>query len=157
MIVAIIVVAVLASVVSDIIFFRWWIRKLRREAIEFLRETLENKGVIHVEDCSFLGQLSSGRAQFMGNGLLALTREGLGFRMLLPHKYIFIPLDRVRQVSQVKSFLGRTRGGALLRVDFAGDQGSDDACAWLVPSLDWWVNALNSLLCGGQPPEAPGI
>ncbi len=155
MVTIIVVVAVLASVISEVLFFRWWIRNLRKEAIEFLRQALKGQKVIFVEDCNFLGQLSQRRGRITGNGLLALTEEGLGFRMLFPRRYIFIPLNSVRQVSIVNSFMGKTKGKGILRVDFYGDEGADDACSWLVSSLEWWTQALNSLLSGNQPPETP--
>ncbi|MBC7247219.1 MAG: hypothetical protein H5T73_05520 [Actinobacteria bacterium] len=151
----IVILAVLASITADVCVLSWWIKRLRVEAVESLRETVDGEKVYHVEDCNYFGTLSRGYAQLRGNGILALTDRGIHFRMLLPRRYLFIPLASVRAVSRPRSFLGKTRAGELLRVDFADDEGREDACAWLVPSPEWWTEALHALRAGGEPPTVP--
>ena len=128
-----------------------WVRRLRREAAGALRDELA-EDVLHVADCNFMGMLSSGYAQVRGNGLLALTRDGLRFRMLLPRRSFYIPLSSIKGVTYPRRFLGKFKGGELLRVDFANSAGKEDACAWLVADPHWWGEAIAALLEGKDPP-----
>ena len=153
--VPIIVLVVLADLVVDVLLLAWWIRRLRGEAVERIKELAEGESVYHVEDCNFFGRMSKGYKQWRGNGILALTDRGLHFRQLLPRTEIFIPRDSISDISRSRSFLGKTRFKDLLRVDFADGEGGKDACAWLVPSLEWWIAALESLRVGEEPPAAP--
>lgn len=155
MIVLIIMLVVLADLVVDVLLLAWWIRRLRAEAVERLKELTEGEAVYHVEECNFFGRESKRYKQWRGNGLLALTDRGLRFRQLLPRTEIFIPRDSILDISRPRSFLGKTRFKDLLRVDFADGEGRKDACAWLVPSLEWWVDALKTLRTGEEPPAAP--
>jgi len=152
---ALIVIAVLLSLAADLAVMRWLIRYLRDGAVNALREIVGRENVYHVEDCQFFGQLSSGYAQVRGNGLLALTDQGIHFLMILPRRHLFIPLVSVQGVSRAPSFLGKRSAKGLLRVDFAGEGGCEDACAFLVRSPDWWASALLSLISGEEPPPAP--
>ncbi len=151
----IIILIVIADVVIDLLFLSWWVKRLRSEAVERLREITEGERVFNVEDCNFFGRLSKGYKQWRGNGMLALTDQGLRFRQLLPRTEILIPVGSVTGLSRPRSFLGKSRFKDLLRVDFVNEEGKSDACAWLLPSLDWWVAALEALRAGGEPPPAP--
>ncbi len=151
----IIILVVLASVVADIFFFIWWFKKLRVEAIEDMRKMVDGEKVYNIEDSNCFGVLSKGYRQIRGNGILALTDKGIHSRMLIPRKYLFIPLQSVRGVSNPRSFLGKTKARVLLRVDFVNEEGRDDACAWIVPSLQWWSEAVEALRRGEEPPPAP--
>jgi hypothetical protein len=152
MVVLIIVLAVLASVVADIVFFVWWFKRLRGDA---LREVVGEEKVYHVEDCNFFGRQSSGYRQWRGNGVIALTDRGVHFRMFLPRKEVFVALDSVAAISQPRTFLGKSKARELLRVDFVDEAGEEDACAWLVRSLQWWIESLEALKAGREPPPAP--
>lgn len=147
--------AALLSLAIAIGFLSWWLKRLKAEAVNALREEVGAERVYHVEDCNFLGLLSKGYAQVRGNGALALTDRGIRFRMLLPRRHLFIPLASVRGTSRQRSFLGKTKFRELLRVDFVNDRGEEDACAWLVPSLDWWLEAVEALRSSRVPPPAP--
>ena len=155
MVALIVILAVLASVIVDIIFFIWWFKRLRLEAVEDIRRDVGEERVYNVEDCNFFGRQSVGYKQWRGNGVLALTDKGVHFRMLLPRKSLFIPLGSIREISHPRSFLGKSKARDLLRVDYVNEAGEDDACAWLVPSLQWWNEAFAALQAGGTPPEAP--
>lgn len=155
MVVLIILLVVLFDIVVDIVFLAWWIRRLRAEAVERLREATEGETVYHVEDCNFFGRASQGYRQWRGNGLLTLTGSGLLFRQLLPKKEILIPVGSITEVSRPRSFLGKTKMKDLVRVDFRDEGGRDDACAWLLPSTSWWIAALEALRAGEEPPAAP--
>jgi len=147
----VIIVVVSALAVSLALLFSW-IRRLRRAAIEDLRRDVGEEKVYEVSDCNFFGVSSSGYAQVRGNGVLALTEKGLHFRMLAPRKYLFIPLDSIREVSHPRWFLGKTKAKTLLRVDFVNREGEQDAAAWIVPQYQWWGEAITDLRAGQEPP-----
>ena len=151
----IILSVVLVDLVIDIFFLAWWIKRLRAEAVERMKELTEGETVYHVEDCNFFGRASKGLKQWRGNGLLALTDRGLRFRLFIPRTEVFIPIGAISSVSEPSSFLGKSKMKKLLRVDFLGEDGSEDACAWLLPSLEWWKEALEALRAGEEPPAAP--
>jgi hypothetical protein len=132
-----------------------WIRRLRKEAIANLRQDVGEERVYHVNDCNFFGVSSSGYGQIRGNGVLALTEKGLHFRMLAPRKYLFIPLESIREVSHPRWFLGKSKARMLLRVDFFNKDGEKDAAAWLVPNHEWWGKAILDMRAGMQPPPLP--
>lgn len=155
MIPVIVVAVVLVDLVVDMVLVRRWIRKLRNEAVNALREAVGGEKVFHVEDCNFFGRQSRGYAQVRGNGLLALTDRGIHFRMFLPRRYLFILLGDVGSVSVGGSFLRKSQGRKILRVDFRTPGGSEDACGWLVSSPEWWIEALRFLSAGKEPPPAP--
>lgn len=64
-------------------------------------------------------------------------------------------LASIEDVSLPRSFLGKTKAKDLLRVDFKDEPGGEDACAWLVPSLPWWEEAIAALREGKEPPTPP--
>ncbi len=152
MAVLLIVLIVLASVITGLIVIGLWIKRLRKEAIAAVRRSTGKEKTYLVEDCNFFGQQSFGYKQVRGNGILALTDKGIHFRMLIPSKELFVPLDSIKDISQPRSFLGKTKMRDLLRVDFVNEQGRDDAGAWLVPSLQWWSEAVEALRMGKEPP-----
>ncbi len=143
---------IMACVFSVAVF---WIRRLRKEAAEDLHRDLGEEKVYKVDDCNFFGIASRGMGQVRGNGMLALTGEGLRFRMLLPRRALFIPLDSVRMVSYPRWFLGKSKAKALLRVDFINEAGEEDACAWLVRNPQWWGEAITALQKGKEPVPQP--
>ncbi len=147
------VAAALTGLAAFFLILYLWAGRLRREAVESLRRAVEGDRVYRVEDCRYLGMLSRGHAQVRGNGVLALTGRGLHFRMLLPRRHVFIPLRSLRSVSTPRSFLGKIGPAGLLRVDFTGPDGGEDACAFAVSSPRWWSGALEALLSGHEPPE----
>jgi len=157
MLALVIILVVVANLLVDLVFIAWWVRRLRAEAAERLREITEEgkEKVYNVEDCNYLGRLSKGYRQWRGNGLLALTDRGLRFRQLIPRTEIFIPPDSITAISGPRSFLGKSKSRELLRVDFTDEAGAEDACAWLLSSPGWWFAALEALRAGEEPPDAP--
>ncbi len=134
------------AVVFAVAFFL--IRRLRGRAIVALRSDTAGEKVYHVADCNYFGVLSSGVAQVRGNGLLALTSGGIRFRMLTPQRTLFIPRESIRAVSHPRWFLKKTKSRDLLRVDFLGAAGEEDAAAWIVRDLPWWDEAIAALQAG---------
>ncbi len=136
--------------VTFFLVFRW-IKRLRTKTLEMLRDELRGVKVYAIRDCNFFGLQSLGFGQMRGNGLLALTARELRFRMLLPRRSLCIPLASVEEVSYPRWFLRRYKGGDLLRVDFIGEKGDRDACAWLLKDPQAWGRAIAALREGGQP------
>lgn len=62
--------------------------------------------------------------------------------LLLPGRELLVPLRSITSVETPKSFLGKTKGRKLLKVDFRNDVGGTDSAAWLVPDLEKWVEAI---------------
>jgi len=146
-----IILIVPVCLITGLILIALWIRQIRKDAIAAIRRSTEGEEVYLVEDCNFFGQQSAGYKQVRGNGILALTDKGIHFRMLIPSKELFVPLDSIKGISQPRSFLGKTKMRDLLRVDFVNAEGRDDAGAWLVPSLQWWSEAVEELRTGKEP------
>ena len=90
------------------------------------------------------GEQSRGVTQARGNGALALTKGELFFGMYLPERELSIPIASIRDVSIVRSHLGKTSGAKLLHVRFVKD-GGEDAVAWRVPDPDAWKAKIDAL------------
>lgn len=90
---------------------------------------------------NFFGEQSRGPAQLRGNGGLVLTDDHLVFHMLVPDRTITIPLEDVREVSPVRSHLGKTVRRDLLHVRYAVPDGTD-AIAWFVRDPETWRRTL---------------
>ena len=91
---------------------------------------------------NLFGVQSGGMKQIRGNGILLLTASQIYFRMLLPRRELLVPLRSVTSVETPKSFLGKTKGRKLLKVDFRNDTGGTDSAAWLVQDLEKWVETI---------------
>lgn len=92
---------------------------------------------------NFFGSTDKGYAQIRGNGVLILTEEGLHFEMLIPKKRIDIPLSSVIGLETTRSFLGKSRGKKLLRVNHVMN-GQLVSSAWQLKDLDEWIKDINS-------------
>jgi hypothetical protein len=133
-----------------------FIKRLRKEAAEAMRRDVGEEKVYRIDDCNFFGIASRGLGQVRGNGLLALTDAGLRFRMLLPQRALFISAASIKEISFPRRFLGKSKGGDLLRVDFVNEDGEEDAGAWLVGDPRWWGKAIAALIQGEDPPGRGG-
>ena len=92
---------------------------------------------------NFFGEQSRGPAQARGNGGLVLSEDSLVFHMLVPDRTITIPLDDVREVSLVRSHLGKSVRRDLLHVVYAVPDGTD-AIAWFVRDPETWRRELEA-------------
>jgi len=86
--------------------------------------------------------------QARGNGTLFLTDEKLVFKMMVPSRWIEVPIPRIQNIDNPRSFLGKTKGRKLLAVQFSNNDGSDDAAAWLVGDLEGWSRDLRRISHG---------
>lgn len=97
--------------------------------------------LLHETMANFFGEESRGPAQLRGNGGLVLTHDALAFHMLVPERAITIPLGDVREVSVVRSHLGKSVRRDLLHVRYAVPDGTD-AIAWFVRDTGPWLREL---------------
>lgn len=99
--------------------------------------------LLHETMANFFGEESRGPAQMRGNGGLVLTRHALVFHMLVPDRTITIPLQDIREVSLVRSHLGKRVGRDLVHVRYAVPDGTD-AIAWFVRDPATWRRELEA-------------
>lgn len=119
------------------------VRKLNKSAMEEVYAKYpEHSRILTSPMANLFGLKSSGMKQLRGNGILLLTSSQLYFRMLLPKKEILVPLRSIISVETPRSFLGKTKGKKLLKIDFRSDVGGTDSVAWLVDNLEKWVEAI---------------
>ncbi|MCD4775968.1 MAG: hypothetical protein K8S15_07940 [Candidatus Aegiribacteria sp.] len=119
------------------------VRKLNYSAMaEISMRYPEHSRIITSPVANLFGIKSRGMKQVRGNGTLLLTSSQLYFRMLLPKKEILVPLRSITSVETPRSFLGKTKGRKLLKIDFRNDTGGTDSAAWLVADLEKWVEAI---------------
>ncbi len=119
------------------------LRKLLQTArAEVYAEYPEHVRILTSPMANLFGVQSGGMKQIRGNGILLLTASQIYFRMLLPRRELLVPLRSVTSVETPKSFLGKTKGRKLLKVDFRNDTGGTDSAAWLVQDLEKWVETI---------------
>ncbi len=99
--------------------------------------------LLHETMANFFGEESRGPAQMRGNGGLVLTRDALVFHMLVPERTITVPLEDIRDVSLVRSHLGKRVGRDLVHVRYAVPDGTD-AIAWFVRDPATWRRELEA-------------
>lgn len=125
----------------------WMLKRSYRKLIEEVSKIHpEHTRLISSHMANLFGIRSSGMKQIRGNGILLLTSTELYFRMLLPSKEIIIPVELMISVSTPGSFLGKTKGAALLCVEYGNAEGGTDSAAWLVDRLDEWICLLDSTI-----------
>ncbi len=115
---------------------------LKTAKAEVYAEYPEHIRILTSPMANLFGIQSRGMKQIRGNGILILTASQLYFRMLLPRRELMIPLSSITAVETPKSFLGKTKGRKLLKIDFRNDIGGTDSAAWLVPDLEKWVETI---------------
>jgi hypothetical protein len=119
------------------------VRKLNKSAMEEVSAKYpEHSRILTSPMANLFGLKSSGMKQIRGNGILLLTSSQLYFRMLLPKKEILVPLRSIISVETPRSFLGKTKGKKLLKIDFRSDAGGTDSVAWLVDNLEKWAETI---------------
>lgn len=100
--------------------------------------------VLTDERANCFGIESLGKKQVRGDGTLVLTTHELVFEQWVPSRVLRVPLGQVTSVDTARGFLGRTRGGKLLRVAWTTTGGGADRAAWQVEGLDAWLGALTA-------------
>lgn len=87
----------------------------------------------HIEaGALFFGQQSRGAGQMRGNGTLIVDDSELIFEQWVTRRELRVPYRAIQSIDHPKSFLGKTQGVPLLRVNYLDDDGTADAMAWRV-------------------------
>jgi hypothetical protein len=113
----------------------------------------------HIEaGALFFGQESRGAAQMRGNGTLILTSSELVFKQWVVGREFRVRYQDIESIDMPTSFLGKTQGVSLLRVNYLNESGSRDAMAWRVRdpnglkrSLDEARSSVTSLPSRAEP------
>jgi hypothetical protein len=95
---------------------------------------------------NFFGQESTRYKQLRGNGVLILTGDELYFEMYVPKRKYSFPIESIKSVDTVKSFLGKTRFTPLLRISFINYKGQEDSATWQLGDADVWLNRLQQIV-----------
>ncbi len=120
-----------------------FLRRLQKTAIIEVNNAYPEAGrKLTSPMANLFGVRSAGYKQIRGNGILLATDSTLYFRMLLPRREMLIPFGSIESVETPRSFLGKTKGVKLLKVDFRNADGKQDSAAWLVDNLDTWIKTL---------------
>jgi hypothetical protein len=128
------------------VIFVW---RLGRSVLAEVLRTHPEHSISRIDPmANYFGARSRGVRQVRGNGVLLATADGLYFRMLAPKREISIPVREITGFGTEKSFLGKSKGVPLLRVDYLSAEGPESA-AWAVRDLDGWLSTLYSLRGGG--------
>ncbi len=110
-----------------------WVKNLAQQRTAVLITDYPDH--IWVEQANYFGRQSAGMMQIRGNCTLLLTRDALISDLWKPQKRTIIPLNSITKITLPRSFLGKSKGQRLLRVDFSTEN-QPDAIAWLVRSPD---------------------
>jgi hypothetical protein len=142
-----ILVVILAIVLFVTLFLiGTWLKGRMKSAAQKVEEDYAGEGIIRMDGANFFGRKSLGMGQVRGNGILALTRMRLVFRMLMPDRTHEIRLESVGDIEHPMAFLGKTKGMRLLVINFTNDEGEQDAMGWAVRDPDGWADAIRSAM-----------
>jgi len=123
---------------------RWYLRYSDLKAGREFSERYPGELLCKKSPANFFGIASRGMSQIRGNGSLFLTNRRLVFRLLVPKRWIEIPVKGIVRVENPRSFLGKSKGRKLLAVYFRRD-GQDDSAAWVVSDLADWTRELHKV------------
>jgi hypothetical protein len=124
---------------------RWYMRRAHHRANEEFAARYPGSLPLQRAPANFFGLSSQGRAQVRGNGSLFLTKDKLIFKMLVPNRWIEVPIGRLQKIENPRSFLGKSKGRKLLAVYFLEEDGSENSAAWLVGDLEGWTRELRRI------------
>jgi len=135
-----VVIAGAALLGGGAIFF---VRRLRDRAFFDVLRTVGRERIVLIEgNANCAGFEREGVLQVWGNGCLALSDSQIVFQRWLPRRQWIIPRADVREVDETYVHLGKSHGGRLLRLRFAGSDGVEDVVAFSVGDVDMWTAAL---------------
>lgn len=146
--IALLVVAGLALMVVPVLV----IRRLGRKVIAEVLQKYPEHSLSRIDPLANLfGVRSRGLKQIRGNGVLLVTSGELYFRMLAPRREVTIPVRDITGMGVEKSFLGKSKGIPLLRVDYRDGMGGTDSAAWAVRDVNGWLSTLETLTGKSSP------
>ncbi len=120
-------------------------RMQKRQAAAVLKRFEGHNLRMFSSNANYFGLLSRGRRQLRGNGVLALSDDGLFFQLRLSRNRIEIAPEKIKGVSSPRIFRLRSILRPLLRVDFINEHGRPDAAAWYVENLSEWKAAIENI------------
>ena len=144
--VAVLIVILVIVLFATLLLVGTWLKSRMKSAAREVEENYAGEGILRLEGANFFGQKSLGMGQVRGNGILALTRMRLVFRMLLPERTHEIRLESIGSIEYPMSFLGKTKGIRLLVVNYTNDEGEQDAMGWAVKNPDDWADVVRSTM-----------
>lgn len=95
------------------------------------------------------GLESLGKLQARGNGALVVTADEVCFLQLVPEREVVIPLAQIRELSVVRSHLGKATPFKLLKIQFESAEGPDAIAVMVRRSDD--LRALIEQTRAGSP------
>jgi len=125
------------------IVFKLLIRAMKKRRQVFLESPMFKNAILVDSMANFFGTLSAGRMQVRGTGLLALTRDGLAFKMYAGSREVNIAYRDINAVTIVKSFLGKTVFRDLIQITYKTPSG-EETSAWYVKDLNAWVTGIKN-------------
>ncbi len=122
-----------------------WLRYIWRQLHEAVRTRFSSGDIVRMNaTANFFGRRSWGLAQVRGNGVLVLTPKLLWFMQAIPRRETSVALNEIKEVSEPRSFLGKSIVSPLLCVTFDTPEG-EDAIAWAVGDRKEWVEDIERL------------
>lgn len=118
----------------------------RKRAEELFRNYHKDRIIYFSREVNFFGQKSEEGLNIKGNGSLLLTPDQLHFKKWLPDKDLIIPLEDIKNVERVDSFMGKSKNRPLLKIDFNNKDGEIDSAAWLLDNMHNWENVLKDYI-----------
>jgi len=148
--IVLLVIAGLAMLVVPVLVIRRVGRRVMAEVLQkYPEHTLSRIDPL----ANLFGVRSRGMKQIRGNGVLLVTSGELYFRMLAPRRELTVPVRDIIGMGVEKSFLGKSKGIPLLRVDYRDGIGGTDSAAWAVRDVSGWLSTLETLTGKTSPPQ----
>lgn len=129
---------VLLAIVFGFTFYA--LRGVARRSAAAAQQQYPNARLIDAT-ANFWGLESRGVTQMRGNGTLILTDSELIFQQWVTNKEFRVPLNAIQSIETPTSFLGKTQGVKILKINFT-NEGRPDAIAWRVRDLNGLLQAL---------------
>ncbi len=130
------------SLVALLLFRLAKIARTRQEEVLAMLEDETLLAATRHANC--FGLESLGMTQTRGNGILALTQTRLAFGMLVPRRFILVPLERIQNVESVRWHLGKGRLKPLVKVTFLTENNKVDSVAWLLGDTSRWIEQIKN-------------
>ncbi len=132
--------ALIGSALGISIYLRRLIRRHERNVVDDFPDALLTVRA------QFFGLQSRGMAQMRGTGSLIITRDSVHFAQWTPQRQLTIPATAIQLLETPRSFLGKTQGVQLLKINFIDEHGQADAIAWRVEDLDTVQRVIEGIL-----------
>lgn len=114
----------------------------RKRAEELFRNYHKDRIIYFSREVNFFGKHSDGSLNIKGNGSMLLTPDQLHFKKWIPVQDLIIPIENIKNVERVDSFMGKSKNRPLLKIDFNNKNGEMDSAAWLLDNMHNWEKFL---------------